>query len=109
MLTTLNTVYHNTTNETGETLRRYEAITGEQDSKILTFFRRCPDQGFTPFDVLHSCDWQVTPPITSVRRAITNLEHAGLLVKLDEKRPGAYGRDNHVWKYKKVCVQLSII
>lgn len=36
-------------------------------------------------------------PITSIRRAITNLTNDGELVKHDRMRMGDYGKDNHTW------------
>jgi hypothetical protein len=36
-------------------------------------------------------------PITSIRRAITDLTNQGLLVKTDNLTPGAYGKNEHVW------------
>lgn len=36
-------------------------------------------------------------PITSIRRAITNLEHDEKLVKTDELRRGPFGKVEHLW------------
>ena len=40
-------------------------------------------------------------PITSIRRAITNLESEGLLHKTDIQKPGVYGKLNYCWVYKE--------
>ena len=54
-----------------------------------------PWRGMTPFEVRES----VLPecPITSARRAMTNLTESGLLVKTDMRRE-RYGKKNHVWR-----------
>jgi DNA-binding transcriptional regulator PaaX len=36
-------------------------------------------------------------PLTSVRRALTNLSKQGKLIKTDEKKKGIYGRDEFIW------------
>ena len=41
-------------------------------------------------------------PLTSVRRAMTNLTKDGLLEKTELKAEGIYGRPEHFWKYKPV-------
>ena len=39
-------------------------------------------------------------PLTSIRRAITNLETEGLLEKTNIQKPGVYGKKNHCWIYR---------
>lgn len=39
-------------------------------------------------------------PITSIRRAITNLTDAGYLVKTESTRLGSYGAPEYLWKLK---------
>ena len=39
-------------------------------------------------------------PITSVRRAITNLTTAGELVKTNNTVTGMYGKPEHLWSLK---------
>lgn len=40
-------------------------------------------------------------PLTSVRRAITNLTESGYLEKGDKTSPGMYGRPEHLWRKKR--------
>jgi Fe2+ or Zn2+ uptake regulation protein len=40
-------------------------------------------------------------PLTSIRRALTNLEKRGLVRKCEEVTVGAYGRNEHLWELVK--------
>lgn len=40
-------------------------------------------------------------PITSIRRALTNLSNDNFLEKSDETIIGMYGKPEHVWKLKR--------
>ena len=86
--------FFNTTGETGATLATYRAKASAQDRRILAIMEdlgmASPSQVWAAMD--KSC------PITSVRRAMTNLTSAGLLGKMDHKVMGAFGRPEHVWQ-----------
>ena len=43
-------------------------------------------------------DQEVSWPITSIRRAITDLTNAGKLTKTDTMKLGRYGKHVHTWK-----------
>jgi len=89
--------YYNTTELEPEQVKRYTKKAVSQDDAILEYFRSHPfDSGLTPSDINNA----VLPlaPITSVRRAMTNLTNAGVLVKTSELRTGPYGRPEGVWK-----------
>jgi hypothetical protein len=90
--------FHNTINESGSQLLNSEAKARSQQERILAFFRDYPYQYFTPFDI-HK---KVLPyaPITSVRRAITNLQKAGHLDKTGYMVLGDLGKNNHCWRLK---------
>jgi|TARA_A100001035_G_scaffold220634_1_gene180709 hypothetical protein len=69
----------------------------KQEEYILAFFK---DEGKpqSPSMVYDSLPehW----PITSVRRAITNLTTAGELVKTNSTVTGMYGKPEHLWSLK---------
>ena len=103
--------FHNTTNESGDQLEMFENRANKQETVVLALYRKAgrltasecfrlyPDQGI---------------PITSIRRAITNLSKVGLLTKLDGtqgqlegeepdpekivKKKGIYGRNEYVYE-----------
>lgn len=88
--------YHNTTNSDGADLVEYELKADTQEALIFAFFESHPDRELSP-SYVHQ---HVLPraPITSVRRAISNLTHAGLLTKTDTQLDGPYGRPEYLWQ-----------
>lgn len=108
--------YHDTTDQKGKTLDTYEEKAKSQEEHILRFFRENPGVHFSPFDILTNCYVGIVnppPPITSVRRAITNIEHQfqGLdygVRKSDKKKKGKYGRDNYMWYYVPQRIQKDL-
>lgn len=87
--------YYNTNNETGDTLTTSRRNTTTQETNILTIFRGRPGRPMTPFDVQDDLGHEV--PITSIRRAITDLTFRGLLRKTSTMRSGRFGKMNHCW------------
>ena len=101
-------MYHNTTHQEGEKLREYQAKAGSQDERILAYMKsfRFGTQ-FTP-TMLHRAVFDFSCPITSVRRSLSNLTLAGVLVKTDMLSEGMYGREEHNWVLKEP-VQLELV
>lgn len=92
--------YYNTTNESGATLKNNVEKAKSQEEKLLEHFYNFV-WGFNP-SLLHSAFESY--PITSIRRALTNLTKQGKLIKTYEKRIGMYGRSEYVWKLnEKTC------
>ena len=93
--------YHNTTNESGTTLKNNVAKAKSQEEEILEFFKYVNyfnEFNSTPSE-LQMLNLKLKKyPITSIRRALTNLTKQGKLIKTDEKRIGMYGRSEYVWK-----------
>lgn len=89
--------YHNTTQMTGAALLEAVRAARNQDEAVLAIFERA-GRPLTPSDV-----WRMTSdaghrwPLTSIRRAITNLTTDERLVRLDFQRTGVYGRPEHLW------------
>jgi len=88
--------YYNTVPIQGDLLAQAHRIAGQQDQAVLAIFQ--DGKPHTPSDV-----WQRLVNggrnllLTSVRRSVTTLEHAGALVKLDEVRMGPHGRPERLW------------
>ena len=95
---TMHKDYFNTNDETGEVLKKSRFKASSQQVKILEYMSRYFNELSTPWDI----QMHVLPdtPITSVRRALTNLTDAGLIFKTDYKKTGKYGKINHTWIYK---------
>jgi hypothetical protein len=91
--------FHNTINLPGEELRAADKACKHQEEVVMKCFNLSPHKTLTPAEVhlMIGQQW----PITSVRRAITNLTDLGKLVKTREQRKGLYGKLNNCWRLNK--------
>ncbi len=88
--------YHNTTHRSGQQLEIAEASAYTQDQRILKMFERYPGACLTPYQVQVRAQLEHVP-ITSVRRAMSNLTRDGHLIKNDIKKTERYGAPNYTW------------
>ena len=93
-------MYYNTNNEEGSTLSRSKLKTSNQSEMIYNIFL-ATDIEWTAFEMHHhlfvvGVDW----PITSVRRAITDLTKDGKLIKTNNLRKGRYGKMTYTWRLR---------
>jgi Fe2+ or Zn2+ uptake regulation protein len=95
--------YYNTNNETGEELQASRRKSSKQKTEVLAVFLTYPTTPLSPDDI-HSFikDNSEEPdaqlwPITSIRRAISDLTKEGELFKTEEKKMGSYGKRVHCW------------
>lgn len=91
--------YFNTTSQTGQTLGVYKQSAERQESLIYEMYKHF--KSLTPSQVWKY--WRADSdhrqvPITSIRRAISNLANNGLLVKTEQKVPGLYDRPEHIYR-----------
>jgi len=91
--------YYNTNHLAGAELGKAELFAKGQEADILKFFRARPGQLLTPEDA--SAAVSSRTPLTSVRRAMTNLTIKGLLTKTERMRCGKYGKPIHFWSLTK--------
>jgi hypothetical protein len=85
----------------------YEVAAKTQEDLVLDFFRLHPTCSYSPEQIQTA----VLPdaPLTSVRRAITNLTSRGELVRADGAVVGRYGRPVGVWMLaRREARQLSL-
>ena len=101
-----NSSYFNTTNESGEALKQSQVKAETQDQKVLKFFRDHPDAEYTPASIHYYVGGK--SPITSTRRAMSNLTKGGLLEKTKYKEQGYYGKPNYMWRLKKEVGQIEM-
>ena len=92
----MNWNYHDTTDVKGKALDHYEDKATTQGQKVLFFMRAFPGFAFSPEDV-HNVLFGPTVPLTSTRRAMSNLTRDGLIVKTAEQVIGQYGRPVCKW------------
>ena len=96
--------YYNTLNEEGQDLKRSESKSKKQKDQIFAIYRHTL-RPMTPAEIWEGYGFKsANVPLTSIRRAITNLESEGLLEKTDIQKPGVYGKQNYCWIYKKKII-----
>ena len=88
--------YFNTNNETGERLKQSESKAEKQKQAILKIFQRWGK--LTASEAWKIFDPQMKTPLTSTRRAITNLCYDVKLVKTKDRKMGLYGSPEHYYK-----------
>lgn len=88
--------FYNTTGESGAQLEQYRGKAGAQELEVWRWFKDRPGKHFSPWEVQAACLPGV--PITSVRRAITNLQQKGKLEKTPFKKSGPYHRPSLTWR-----------
>jgi Fe2+ or Zn2+ uptake regulation protein len=91
--------YFNTNRETGETLQRSRNNAQTQQEQILDFYIQ-NDHPFSPDEIRENV-FNNSCPLTSVRRAITNLTDAGELEKTGIMQIGTFGKQVNTWKLKR--------
>ena len=91
-------MYFNTTTEVNPQLALFRHKAADQETVITAYFQR-HSGGHTPSEVWMETGMEARHvPLTSVRRAITGLTTAGVLVKTIDQRSGPYGRPECVWR-----------
>jgi len=66
-----------------------------QEARIANFFTYYSDLRLTPPEVKNAVGFNC--PLTSVRRALTQLTSKGVLRKTNETAEGLFGTTNHKW------------
>ena len=66
----------------------------------MAAFDAFPNDKFTPFDIqtMVKENFKKDFPITSIRRAITDLTEQGKIVKTKDTKKGKYGKLNYTWR-----------
>lgn len=88
--------YYNTNKERGGTLNKSRARAMTQQERIMAYYNDFPGYYCTPDELKRMVLFGA--PITSVRRALTNLTDAGLLVKSNHMKMGEHGKMVHTWR-----------
>ena|SRR5438128_9656880 len=93
--------FYNTIHLTGEPLADAETHCRNQEERILFLFRTynipmAPSEVFNKWQLV----WPVVP-ITSIRRAMTNLTKRGELRRAERLKTGLYGYLEHDWEINK--------
>lgn len=89
--------FYNTIDLDARDLQEAKMKAGKQQTVILEFFRKNHLWDYTPFEIQD----RVLPdaPITSIRRAITNLTKMKFLARCDTMKKERLGKPNYLWRY----------
>ena len=92
--------FHNTIEASGDDLKTFEAKAQTQEEKIAAFFMMaCPGgTEYAPSDLHLGLFDHKKVPLTSIRRALSNLTRQGILVKTGKQKRGPYGKPEYKWK-----------
>lgn len=90
--------YFNTTHVRGQQLRAYQEAGEDQENIITLFFQNHPTSEWTPEDLQKYHPWFARTPLTSIRRAFTNLKNSGFIFKTAHQVKGMYGRPIYTWR-----------
>lgn len=91
--------YHDT-GTAGDQVIEYEGKAAQQDEAVLTILKLYYPESLSPTEV-HAIYIKTGRdcPVTSIRRALTNLTKEGLALKTDVMKDGQYGRKEHTWRF----------
>ena len=92
--------YFNTNKEQGVILFESEKKAQTQEEKILEIFKQYPTREFSPEEILGALN-SPNVPLTSVRRAISNLANPkkyNAIEKTEVMKLGLYGKMVHTWR-----------
>lgn len=94
--------FYNTIGLIGETLKQAREAGMKQKDIVLSAFEGNPNKFFSPSEIekltgFLGYNW----PITSIRRAISDLTNEGKLIKsATANKTGSYGRPEYSWIFK---------
>lgn len=92
-------MYYNTTDEHGKALQKFRRKALSQEAKITEYMENRPDRAFSPYQIRDGL-FDANTPVTSIRRAMTNLTNDGVLNKLPIKVQSRHGRRCHLWQFR---------
>ena len=96
-------MFYNSINLSGLELSSAHLNTLKQEEFITEIFKNNPQSLIIPSQVLKAYVkiYQKDTPITSIRRAITDLTSKGVLRKTSVTAMGEYGKVEHCWVLKE--------
>ena len=95
-----NKQFYNTIGLKGQSYAKAVKNANTQAERILTILK-FKKVAMTPFDIWFEYqNYYPQCPVTSIRRALTNLTNQGFLEKCETMGMGIYGMPNNKWKSK---------
>lgn len=90
--------YYNTTNEKDEALKQAKLKAGTQGDRVLSIFSDFRRLSASQCWLIYQRRYKSNTPLTSIRRAISNLADRGDLTKMPGKVIGIYGRNEYYYR-----------
>ena len=87
--------FYQTIDQTGSALKESNKKVKRQEDLIYSLFVK-RNRPLSPSMVLSESGMNC--PITSIRRAMTDLTNSGRIVKTDRQVKGIYGKAEHLWE-----------
>lgn len=102
-------MYHNTTDSVGAERRKFTAKAKSQDELVREYFTRFKSATASEVrrDMIRLGWITGRTPLTSIRRAMTNLTNEGKLVKTTNQYKGPFGRPEYA--YTLPAGQLELV
>ena len=103
-------MWFNTINLTGMELKAAHLNTLKQEEFITEIFKNNPTSLISPSQVLsiYNKYYHKNVPITSIRRAMTDLTTKDILRKTSVMVKGIFGKDEHCWVLKETKGVISM-
>jgi hypothetical protein len=95
------TSYHKTADVPADLHALYEGKAAKQDEIVLSILKNNWPASLSPTQVhdLYTAMGFPDCPVTSIRRAMSNLTKENLIYKTEATVQGQYGRAEHTWKF----------
>jgi hypothetical protein len=98
--------FYNTTHLAGVELEQEEGKAKRQESMILEYFMQHKDEKFSGSDIYINLGFdKINTPLTSIRRANTNLMNQNKIIKLKEKKIGLFGKAEYLYTLNKTIFE----
>lgn len=98
MITSHKTTLYKVQHFTDDQVRHLQESANRQEKDIARWFWRNPNQTIGPGQLHQQQGY--TWPVTSTRRAISNLTEAGILQKTEKQSMGVYGKPEYHWQWR---------
>lgn len=94
--------FYNTMKAEGEELEQRTSDAKKQRLQVMEYYQKHPEGKFTPFEIHEALGYAETKtPVSSIRRAMTNLTTSKFLIKLTEQKMERLGANNFLWILNK--------
>ena len=103
-------MFYNTISLEGPELEKAKADTLKQEQLIQAIYKKNPAKALSPSQILEVTNnyYGLNWPLTSIRRAITNLTEETALIKLPSMIDGIYGKPEHLWRFNSKVIQQNL-